>query len=442
MRGDDRHSSVTSLLMLGVLSATLLYSLIFLLIASSQFQVTADRLNARVLRDQAGIVAGFVGKDARHALPGDGLYQYIVRDAATGRVIERSPGADPAAFPASAADSEYFSFAGPKGAMFRGASVRTGDRVIQVAQDERSIRAFSDMLGQSMLTRLSLFGIPFLALLMLVVALSIKLIMTPISKALNQLGDLSFNRPDLRLDVSGFPSEIQPLAAAINGALDRIGRGIEAQKDFVANAAHELRTPLAVLRAHIDTMNDWAEAAKMRDDVDSMARLVSQLLDTARLDAPEPPELRRIDLTDLARETSRSIWPLVLARGRTLEVKGLDAPVYVQGNFDLLCRAVRNLLENALHHTPPGAAIELEVQPGKIVVRDRGQGVADDRKAEIFKRFSRGDSRQGGGAGLGLFIVGRIMELHGGAASVDDAEGGGAAFTLQFHEKLDKKPGM
>ena len=304
--------------------------------------------------------------------------------------------------------------------------------MIQIAQDEESIRAFSGLLSQSFFARMSLFGIPFLALLMLVVALSIKLIMSPIATALEQLRGVSFEQADVRLDVSHFPSEIQPLASAINGALERIGQGIAAQQDFIANAAHELRTPLAILRAHIDVMQDWAAAACMREDVDAMARLVAQLLDTARLDAPERPEMRRIDLATLVREGSQAIWPLVLAEGRTLEVHGIERSCYIEGNIDLLSRALRNLLENALHHTPAGTPIAIDLEDRKIIVRDHGTAIPDARKAQIFGRFSRGDSQKGGGAGLGLFIVRRIMHLHGGDVSVIDAPGGGTAFVLDF----------
>ncbi len=170
----------------------------------------------------------------------------------------------------------------------------------------------------------------------------------------------------------------------------------------------------------------------MREDVDSMARLVTQLLDTARLESPEQLEMHRVDLSDVLKSVSQAIWPLMVKENRAFEVDGIERPCFIEGNFDALYRAVRNLLENALNHTPKGSAIALTLSGHTVTVRDHGRGVPPEDREKIFGKFSRKDMQKGGGAGLGLFIVRRIVELHGGTVTVDDAPGGGSLFILRF----------
>lgn len=112
---------------------------------------------------------------------------------------------------------------------------------------------------------------------------------------------------------------------------------------------------------------------------------------------------------------------------------GARAPVWVRGNADALGRALRNLVENGLAHTPPGTAVEIVVDPAGIVrVSDRGAGVPATDRTQIFRRFWRRDRRRAGSAGLGLSIVSRIAEMHGASVAVADRRGGGAVFTLRF----------
>jgi signal transduction histidine kinase len=449
---NKQRSSVTSLLMLGVLSAALIYTLVFCALIYTQLGDTIELLRNQSLSEQAMIVATYLDKDqkalsntpgsAQRTMGGGALYQYVVRDAQSQRILLHSPLADVSSFPGIDPNTShaYFSFNAPNGPRYLGASVHyqsaAGDYVIQIAQREDSLRAYSGILGHVFLQRIALFGIPFLFLLMLVIALSIKLIMSPITKALRQAREISFAKPDVRLDESTLPQEIQPLAHAVNEALDRLEKGITAQQDFIASAAHELRTPLAVLRTHVDLLQDKAEAARMRDDVDGMSRLVSQLLDTARLESPEQLEMHPVDLAAVVKTVSQAVWPLMVKENRTFEVEGIEHPVIVEGNFDAICRALRNLLENAMHHTPKGTAIAVVLREKTIAVRDHGKGVADGDREKIFGKFSRNDRRpgeeRGGGAGLGLFIVRRIMQLHGGDATVENASDGGAVFTLRF----------
>ncbi len=443
------HSSVTSLLMLCVLAATLIYTCVICTIIYTQINDTLDILRNRSLSQQAYDIA--ISLETRGSIPdkdtplsGEALYgnvgahnQYVVRDAASGRTVLHSPAGFADSFPASdGVTNEYFYFTAPQGGQYAGASIRYTirgrDYIIQTAQSEDSADNFSDILRQTFFERIAMFGIPFLFILMLVIAMSIKLIMSPITKTLKQTREISFANPDVRLDDSTLPQEIKPLARAVNDALDRLEKGITAQKDFIASAAHELRTPLAILRSHVDLLEEKDVAARMRDDVDSMARMVSQLLDTARLESPERLEMHEIDLADVVKTVSQDLWPLMVKEAHAFDVKGIETPVLIYGHFDSVCRALRNLLENTLKYTPKGSPVTVALRDYRIEVRDHGGGIDDQEKERIFEKFSRRDGQRSSGAGLGLFIVKRIMELHGGTVTVANAEGGGSVFTLQF----------
>jgi signal transduction histidine kinase len=234
------------------------------------------------------------------------------------------------------------------------------------------------------------------------------------------------------LPQAGVPREISPLVAAVNSALDRLDEGMQQQREFTANAAHQLRTPLTVLAANIDIMSDATVAAKLRYDVDLMSRIVTQLLLVARLenlniDVDEP-----VDLSSMVREAAEDLGPLAISAHKTLEVDEPAAPVFVRGNTHAVVAAVSNLIENALNHSPPGGAVKIRVTAApSIEVLDSGPGVPHHMREKIFERFWRGETSREG-AGLGLAIVRRIMRALRGDVSVADAPGGGAKFSLEF----------
>jgi signal transduction histidine kinase len=143
-------------------------------------------------------------------------------------------------------------------------------------------------------------------------------------------------------------------------------------------------------------------------------------------------DMHDVDLAEAVRSVSQAIWPLMVKDGRNFEVIGIENPAMVRGNFDSICRAIRNLLENALKYTPKASPITVSLNNTTVKISDKGTGVAPADKEKIFGKFSRPDRQRGQGAGLGLFIVSRIMQIHGGSVSVDNAPDGGAVFTLSF----------
>ena len=168
-------------------------------------------------------------------------------------------------------------------------------------------------------------------------------------------------------------------------------------------------------------------------DIEAMSRVVGQLLDIAELEVftIDPSELA--DAQGACAEVAESIAPLALEQGREIALLGASEPVWVKGNAEMMKRAIRNLAENAIKHAPPDTVVEFIVEEdGTVKVLDRGPGIAKEERELIFQRFWRRDRNQQGSTGLGLSIVQRIVELHGGSISVENRVLGGAQFSLHF----------
>jgi signal transduction histidine kinase len=255
----------------------------------------------------------------------------------------------------------------------------------------------------------------------------------PLLQASHQAKNISPARTDVRLPVDPIPTEIRPLVSAVNQALDRLEEGFRAQREFTADAAHELRTPIAVLRTRLDTLADQKTTEALRQDVEGMCRVVGQLLDVAESDTFVVAPAERADLHVVCAEVVESVAPLAIAQGKEISLDAAEEPVWVNGNADMLYRAVRNLVENAVRHTREGTAVELVVKAdGTVTVLDRGPGIRDDDREFLFRRFWRRDRRRAGSAGLGLSIVRRIAEAHMATITVENRKSGGASFSLRF----------
>jgi two-component system sensor histidine kinase TctE len=238
-------------------------------------------------------------------------------------------------------------------------------------------------------------------------------------------------RPGMRISPSGLPREIEPLVEAVNGALDRLARAYSAERRLTADAAHELRTPLAVLnlrlqRARLSGTIDWPAVER---ELTQMSRLVDQLIDLARKESlsreRRPEELPLVNLSRVVREAAATVVPLMEAQTRRLEVDVPDS-VPMRGHADDLRDMVRNLLDNALVHGrgTVSARIAAAGVDGfvEIEVRDEGPGVPQGQEESIFERFHRLNAETPG-SGLGLAIVRQVARSHGGDAWFVPASG-------------------
>lgn len=274
---------------------------------------------------------------------------------------------------------------------------------------------------------------PFLLLLLLISILTVRGTLGPLRSLSRQVETIGPSATEVRLPLTDLPREILPLVKAVNRAFDRLDEGFRLQREFTANAAHELRTPLAVLTAHVDTLADREAAKALRQDLEGMAHLVEQLLCVARAEALALEPNARADLCAIARDVAAYLAPMAIHSGRMLEVDAPDHEIVVRGHEDSLFHAVRNLIDNALRYTPSGTSVIIGVSesPPQLTVRDWGPGVPAEKRDAVFRRFWRAD-RRASGAGLGLSIVQRTMDGHHGSIAYEDAEGGGALFRLIF----------
>jgi signal transduction histidine kinase len=256
----------------------------------------------------------------------------------------------------------------------------------------------------------------------------------PILDASRQAEAITPSRIHVRLAMGRMPREIAPLIGAVNQALERLEEGFRAQRDLTADVAHDLRTPLAILRMRVEALSDSKIRARLEADIDVMSRIVAQLLAMAELEQVAVDDTDRADLRLVCLEAAEHLAPLAVAEGKRVELSGAAGPVWVRGKHDFLFQAVCNLLENAVAHTPAGAAAIVEVrEDGLVRVLDRGPGVPVAQREMLFRRFWRrrdNPSAAGAGAGLGLSIVARIADSHSGSVRMEDRPGGGAVFIL------------
>lgn len=302
---------------------------------------------------------------------------------------------------------------------------------VVVAEDEAAPGFLIDDLVDQFFARIGWLLIPGVGLLVGVSLLSIRAELRPIEHVAAAAEAIGPHSTGVRLPDRFVPREVMPLIETVNGALERLERSLAAQREFTADAAHELKTPLAVMRAQVDAMPPGPQVDALRGDVDGMSRLVAQLLRLAEADQLAVPPDAACDLAEVVREVTGALGPLALARGRSLALDAPDAPVLVRGLPGPLAQAVRNLVENALKHAPEGSTVALAIDPAcRFTVADEGPGIAEVDRPHIFKRFWRRDRNAGDGAGLGLAIAAKIVEAHGGTLAVDAPARGGARFAM------------
>jgi two-component system, OmpR family, sensor kinase len=240
-----------------------------------------------------------------------------------------------------------------------------------------------------------------------------------------------------RIPVPASRDEIAELARTFNAMIARLDGAFRQQREFLDDAGHELRTPITIVRGHLelegeDPAERDATRALMLDELDRMARIVDDLLVLAR--AEQPDFLQREDV-DLDLLTGELLSKATALGDREWRLAATGHGIVV-ADRQRITQAVMNLLDNAVRHTQPGEAVELgsEIKDGAahLWVRDHGPGVAPHDQERIFERFTHGrhNHRHAGSAGLGLAIVRAIAEAHGGRVKLDDTPGGGATFRM------------
>jgi two-component system, OmpR family, sensor histidine kinase BaeS len=267
----------------------------------------------------------------------------------------------------------------------------------------------------------------------LLVSRSISLPLQSLRRTARRLAD---GELEARAELSG-PTELREVAAVVNEMSTSVDGLLRAQRDLVAAAGHDLRTPLTNLRAAAEALEDGVgepaqHIASLQVQVERMTFLVDDLLDLSRLDAG----VVALDVAETELEPLLdTCLALYASEARAAEVSlARECPSGLRGRCDplQLGRVLSNLVGNAIRHTPPGGRVVISARPGvEVSVADTGCGLPPGAGERVFERFWRGDdSRAVGGTGLGLAIARAIVELHGGTIRVAEAPGGGACFTF------------
>ena len=376
-----------------------------------------------VLRLPAPLRAAYIAAEGRNL--------YVVHDLLGRLIAQSSPGAAALLAPYLPRRPGYFRV--PPGPGFGHGMiglVLRDDRVeVAVAGGHEPQELLVASLSQDLVLRGFWLILAIGAVAVAIGVLTIRRGLAPLRRASAIAGRIGPEDPRQRLPDEDLPREVRPLILAVNRALARLEEGLERQRRFAADAAHQLRTPLAVLTARLDAI-EGEQARALAADVERMNRLVDQMLKLARLDAVALDTSARVDLHAVALEVVEQLAPLAIAGGREIVLSEVQSHSPVRGNRWALAMALANLVENALAHSPPGAEVEIAVAPGSLEVRDRGPGVPEAERASIFRRFATTRAHSAG-AGLGLAIVAGIAAAHDGSVEVADRAGGGATFTFR-----------
>ena len=325
-----------------------------------------------------------------------------------------------------------------RGQPWRAYGLQTADGVIQIAQPVQVREALARAAAERVV-------IPLILLLPIMVGA----VAWIVRRGLNPLRFVAaeVQRRDARtlapLGIDDLPREIEPLVSELNRLLERLQRAFAAQRAFISDAAHELRSPLTALRLQLQLLDrapdetERLEArARLGAAVERAIHLVEQLLALARSEPQDAAmDFEKVDLAAAAAEGIKDTHDLALARKIDL---GLDAApgLYILGNREALRALVRNLVDNAVRYTPLGGTVQVRcrsaAQRALLEVIDTGPGIPAGDKERVFDRFYRRAAAQGDGTGLGLAIVKAIAERHGARIDLGDAPGGGLHVAVSF----------
>ena len=311
------------------------------------------------------------------------------------------------------------------------------DGAIQVARPLTEV----DNVLDDVLLALVLVGAGGIALAALLGAVVARAALEPVERFTRRTETIAA-APDItqRMDVVG-RDELARLAQSFNTTLDALERAVESQRQLVADASHELRTPIASLRANIQTLEEAErlpahDLVALREDIivelDELTALVSDVVELARGTPADEAldDVRLHEVVDAAVERAQR------RAGDGVKYELKLEPTVVRGEPDRIARAVTNLLDNARKFSPNGGAIEVELRAGELSVRDHGPGFADEDLPHVFERFYRAKAARGmPGSGLGLAIVRQTAEARGGSVEATNAPGGGALMRVRFESE-------
>ncbi|CAN7257343.1 MULTISPECIES: sensor histidine kinase [Rhizobium/Agrobacterium group] len=242
---------------------------------------------------------------------------------------------------------------------------------------------------------------------------------------------IDIDKRGYRLPDGDIPREVQPLVHAVNGALKRLDDGYERHKRFILDAAHELRTPVAILQTRVETLLDGPSRSRILADASRIAVLAEQLLDLQRLGGQKAP-LIPLDLVSLCRSVVADMAPLAISQGYELSFEPEEEPILALADDASLQRALMNIVQNAIEHGGNRGTITIKVATNRVIdICDEGSGIPEEDRELVFDAFHRLRPKDRG-TGLGLNLVQEIIRYHGGEITISDSSTGGACFRISL----------
>jgi signal transduction histidine kinase len=283
---------------------------------------------------------------------------------------------------------------------------------VQAAISDRAAVLFSGAVVGPILKNSLVIAAISLLLFALGVRAMLGHLLLPLRRASDAAARIAPRNLETRLSEALMPRELQPLIGAFNEALDRLQQGYRVQQEFLASAAHELKTPLALIRGQVE-LSESADRELLLADIDRMARQVHQLLHLAEVSEARNFQMADIDLGAAAAEATTFLQRLAQRANVHLDLRVADGLAPRRADRGTVFVLLKNLVENAIQHSPAGAVVTVDVRAGGVSVRDEGAGIPPEHLPELFKRFWRGAARRDTGAGLGLAICHEIALAHG-----------------------------
>ncbi|RJG40440.1 HAMP domain-containing sensor histidine kinase [Mesorhizobium sp. DCY119] len=273
------------------------------------------------------------------------------------------------------------------------------------------------------LVAISLIGVPFVT----------RWALRSFSDLTTRLERIDLDTRGALVEERGLPNEVLRVVRDINRALRRLDGGFEATERFFVNAAHELRTPIAILQVRIDTLSQSADKAHLQTAIKRLTAIANQLLDTEKY-RQKPQQNAPVDLNSVVSKVVADLAPLAIAEGYEISFDSDAEGVFVPGDVEALERAFVNLVRNAVQYGGGRGQISVGIEAdGSVTVADQGCGIAGDKQSRIFEPFYR-VSPHGSGAGLGLSMVNEIVTRHGGYVELSSAPGKGSTFSVRWRD--------
>jgi signal transduction histidine kinase len=362
--------------------------------------------------------------------------KYVVLDGAGKVLLASEPNAQALAPPGEAFDPKRPKFrlqAGgiPLDVMTVPAQRNGVPYFIQVARSERMNVLVRRAIAEPVLKTAVWVGVLSVLIFAVVVYLTLQRTLRPLREASEAAARIAPNNLSSRLQAAGLPTELTPLVEAFNMALDRLERGYRVQQDFLAGAAHELKTPLSLIRAQIE-LGGAADRAALLRDVDMMARQVHQLLHLAEVSEAQNYVFEPTSMDAVASEVTGYLGRLADMRQVSLQMSSsMEEGRLIEADRSATFVMLKNLVENAIRHSLPGGTVTVAIEPAGLHVQDGGKGIAPEDFPMLFARFWRSADRRDDGAGLGLAICHQIATTHGWRIAAQNVSPG-ARFSVNF----------